>query len=191
MIDYVNISSPANAVDFGDLPSGARTQTSGVDNGTNDRGLWMGGWTPGAESNIISYITITSLGDASDFGDLTNETYSMQGLSNATGEKGCASGGAEGTPTATITNKIEAITINSLGNATDFGNLTNSRASGAQGADNGVDDRGVFGGGSNGATMHNTLDYITITSAGNAADFGDLTSDSASEKPSGCSNGAT
>jgi len=35
--------------------------------------------------------------------------------------------------------------------------------------------RGVFGGGQNPGTYSNIIDYITIASAGNAADFGDLT----------------
>ena len=34
--------------------------------------------------------------------------------------------------------------------------------------------RGIFGGGNNGSSNVNTIDYITIASAGNATDYGDL-----------------
>ncbi len=54
---------------------------------------------------------------------------------------------------------------------TDFGNLTDSRGT-AAGATNTV--RGCFGGGYD-PTRKNTIDYITIASTGDAADFGDLT----------------
>ncbi|KKN04858.1 hypothetical protein LCGC14_1093090, partial [marine sediment metagenome] len=38
---------------------------------------------------------------------------------------------------------------------------------------NGINGRGIFGGGSGAA--ENIIDYITIGSTGNATDFGDLT----------------
>ena len=40
------------------------------------------------------------------------------------------------------------------------------------GCSNGI--RGVFGGGSPGPTQINTIEYITIATAGNVTDFGDL-----------------
>jgi hypothetical protein len=68
-------------------------------------------------------------------------------------------------------NVIDYVTIQTLGNATDFGDLTVGRY-GLGGCSNAT--RGVFGGGY-GADQLNTLDYITIASPGNATDFGDLT----------------
>jgi hypothetical protein len=38
----------------------------------------------------------------------------------------------------------------------------------------GTDDRGIIGGGSTDATT-NQIEYVTISSAGNSTDFGDLT----------------
>ena len=35
--------------------------------------------------------------------------------------------------------------------------------------------RGIIGGGVTGSTAYNTMDYITISTLGNALDFGDLT----------------
>ena len=70
---------------------------------------------------------------------------------------------------------IDYIAISSLGNATDFGNLTIGRSS-FEACSSGV--RACFGGGSpEGSADSNTniIDYITISTLGNAIDFGDLT----------------
>ena len=59
------------------------------------------------------------------------------------------------------------INIGSLGNAQYFGELTNSRQNpGACSSST----RGLWGGGTPGFQ----IDYVTIASAGNAIDFGDL-----------------
>jgi hypothetical protein len=65
---------------------------------------------------------------------------------------------------------IDYVTINSTGNATDFGNLTQAKDSVAGTSSS---TRGVFGGGYNGGEL-NTIEYITIASTGNGTDFGDL-----------------
>ena len=40
------------------------------------RGLFAGGYTnPGGHSNTIEFVTISTLGNAADFGDLTDEYY--------------------------------------------------------------------------------------------------------------------
>ena len=70
-------------------------------------------------------------------------------------------------------NVIEYITIDTTGNATDFGDLTAGRNGSPSGVSNGS--RGVFNGGEIDNTNQNTIDYITISSTGNATDFGDLT----------------
>tara|TARA_R100001244_G_scaffold64129_1_gene53143 strand:+ start:1494 stop:2468 length:975 start_codon:yes stop_codon:yes gene_type:complete len=190
VMDYINVTTTMTALDFGDLSSAQRTQTSGLDNGTNDRGVWMGGWTPGTESDGITYVTITSLGNAIAFGDLQDETYSTMSASNATGDRGVSAGGWEGTPVASVSNRIDVITITSLGNAVDHGNLSVVKQMGSEGADNGVDDRATFGGGNNGATAYDVIEYIAVTGTTGASDFGDLTTVT-NEMTSGCSNGAT
>ena len=42
-------------------------------------------------------------------------------------------------------------------------------------AQSGVVPKGLFGGGLAGSVIQNVIDYITIATLGNAADFGDLT----------------
>ena len=130
------------------------------------RGFASGGSITGASSNVIDYVTISTLGNAADFGDLTNARQSGGSCADATR---CVEGAAA---------SIDYWTAATLGNATDFGDLTSSRS-----IQNGAfadSTRGVFAGG------NNTIDYITIQSAGNATDFGDL--QGAYEQTSGCAD---
>ena len=66
--------------------------------------------------------------------------------------------------------RIDFVSINKLGNATDFGNLTIARGAAGAAASR---TRGLMFGGTSPNT--NTIDYWTISSTGNAADFGDMT----------------
>ena len=70
------------------------------------------------------------------------------------------------------TNVIDFITISSVGNATDFGDLTAGIWFAASCSSN---IRGVFGGGTISPVVINNISYVTIATQGNAQDFGDLT----------------
>ena len=75
------------------------------------------------------------------------------------------------------------MTIATLGNAQDFGDLTySSRIMGSASSPT----RGLFAGGLN-PTVLNTISYVQIMTTGNGIDFGDLTS--TSYGVSGLSNG--
>jgi len=76
-----------------------------------------------------------------------------------------------GITSSSYTNVVDYVTIQTTGNATDFGDLTAARNELAACSDA---TRGVFGGGYLGSYT-NVLDYVTIQTAGNATDFGDLT----------------
>ena len=82
------------------------------------------------------------------------------------------------------TNVIDFITIETTGNATDFGDTVRSTAA-HQEALTGLASttRGVFGGGNPGI---NTMDYVTILSTGDSVDFGNLSAARAS--PQGNAN---
>ena len=69
---------------------------------------------------------------------------------------------------------IDYITIDSTGDAVDFGNLSAGRFTGCSIASQ---TRGCYVAGelNPSGTASNTIDYITILSTGNAVDFGDLT----------------
>ena len=127
------------------------------------RGVFFGGAYPSV--NVIQYITITTTGNATDFGDLTFASTAMAACGSAT--RGIKAGGYN--PGFSTVNVIEYITFDTTGNATDFGDLTTARPWVA-GCNSST--RGLFGGGSD---PSNVIDYITIASVGNATDFGDLT----------------
>ena len=169
IIEYVTVASTGNATDFGDLTVGRRNASS-----TNDdtRGIFIGG--DGDSSNYgnwMDYITMGTAGNATDFGD-TIQTYLMNAsvgvISNNT--IGCVSGGYIGPPSWAKTNTIQKVTIQTLGNATDFGDATGANVVTGNNSDGTT---GTIAGGS--GTSDNRIDKITIATPGNATDFGDLT----------------
>jgi hypothetical protein len=172
VVDYVTIASEGNAIDFGDLNIAARRKTGGGCS-SSTRGLFGGGYTgtPTATSfNTIDYVQIATLGNAQDFGDLSITRSFIAACSSST--RGVFAGGfSQPSPANLSWNIIEFVTIASTGNASDFGDLTQTRH-GPNGCSSNT--RGVFGGGVNPANV-NTMDYITISSVGNATDFGNLT----------------
>jgi len=166
-IDYITISSTGNAFDFGDLIGGTYRDIGKVCNST--RGIWGGGQHANGSitTNIIQYVTMSTLGSASDFGDLTIDRHDTCGVQSPI--RGVFSGWRTKTPTTTNTNILDYITITTLGNALDFGDMI---AIGEVSASNSNTIRGLFGGGSSNSI--NTISYITIASLGDALDFGDL-----------------
>ena len=136
----------------------------GVSGALGNRGLFDGA---GTANNIIDYITISTLGNALDFGDLSVPRQYPAACSSST--RAVFGGGYGGSGNTSL---IDFVTIASTGNAATFGNLTQSRSttSACSSAT-----RGLWGGGRN-PTAVNTIDYITIASTGNAVSFGSLTS---------------
>ena len=168
VLEYVTIASTGNTVDFGDLIT-ARNGSAACSSST--RAMWAGGDPPspaGGETNVIEFITISTLGNAADFGDLTRARRRLAGLSNST--RGVFAGGYD-TPVTGSFNIIDYITIAATGNATDFGDISTATT-----VSGGVSSpvRGVWSGFWPVSTSLNNIEYITILSTGNAIDFGDL-----------------
>jgi len=165
-IEYINIASTGNAIDFGNLVK-QRQESSGLSNRT--RALWGGDAVPSAEK-YIDVVTIASTGNASDYGDLltaTDNTQSFGTCANAT--RGLWAGGYD-VPAGRL-NIIQYCTIDTNGNTIDFGDLT-AVQSGPAGAASPT--RGLFmAGTSPGST--NTITFVTISTLGNSQDFGGLT----------------
>ena len=92
--------------------------------------------------------------------------------------------GGQNAPSATKYSEIDYITISTLGNAIDFGDLSAAKdyPLGAMASPT----RGVVGGGSTPTTL-DVIEYVQIMSTGNATDFGNLLA--AKSEASGCSNG--
>ena len=138
------------------------------------RGLFCGGYTysPATQgnSNVIEYITISTQGNAVDFGDGTQrERDRRNGAASHT--RGVLFGGTQGYPSPNLTDRIEFVTFATTGNATDFGNLLEAcRGPGA--TSNAT--RGIVGGGST-PTKLDRIQFIIIPSTGDSVDFGQLT----------------
>ena len=121
------------------------------------RGITLGGVNP-SNSNVIDYVTISSAGDATDFGDAVD---SRRACTNqvSSGTRGVFGSGSSDT--------IQYVTCATTGNATDFGDLTRS-VSGAGAVSNGT--RGIWIAGNE---ADNVIEYVTIATTGNGTDFGD------------------
>jgi hypothetical protein len=169
-IEYVTISSTGNSFDFGDSIVTVY-ETASASN--NIRGLNAGGFSSGsgvpANTETIEYVTIASISNAVDFGDLTMGRRAAGALSSPT--RACFAAGYQQPDTATKTDIIDYVTIATLGNAQDFGKLTESGWGPAAMSDS---TRGVYAGRLT-PGLQSTIDYITISSKGDATDFGDTT----------------
>ncbi len=167
-INYVTIASLGDSQDFGDLTGNGVRYPAATSSPT--RGIFGGGRdsadSPVYNQNVIHYVTIATLGNANNFGDLTDSLYSMAATGSAT--RGIFAGGYN--PAGNSINVMDYITISSTGNAQDFGDLYLTR--GGSGASSNAT-RATFAGGSN-PSAQNVIDYVTIQSTGNALDFGDL-----------------
>lgn len=165
VMDYITIATTGNAQDFGDLVavSQGRAASAFAD---STRGIITGGQGP---LNEIEYITIQTPSNSTDFGDLIESREYHAGVADDT--RGLVAGGDPG---SSNTDSMEYITIQTPSNATSFGNLTLARR---WVGGTGNDTRAMFPGGgtgSGGSTQQNVIDYVTIQTAANAVDFGDI-----------------
>ena len=117
-IGFINIASQGNEQDFGDAFTEDQGASAGLSSRT--RGIFAGGQDPSSPHNEIQFLTISSKGDTTDFGDLTATRYNGGGLSNST--RGCFVGGVT-YPGATRQNIIAFVNIATTGNAKDFGDI--------------------------------------------------------------------
>ena len=157
----VAVSSP----NLGDTQSPAGT-----------RGIFSQGTVPGGgQTGIHDYITLSTTGNAIEFGD-TNAIYAQGCCADRT--RGLFAGGDS--PAA---QDIDFVTIASLGSYADSGANLNGCQQYSEGLSNGT--RGVFAGGFNPGYLNN-IDFVTIQSLGNANDFGDLSAQKFGM--AGCSN---
>ena len=167
VIQFVTIATAGNASDFGDAGY-SRANARGVSN--NTRGVYSGGESassPYPSINNIEFITMSTAGNGTDFGDLVDAGSSFATASSPT--RGVNMGGYRDGEV----NFIDFITIATTGNSQDFGDLINTARNGNGGVSNGH--RGIVMGGYAQPARTNTIQYVTIQSMGNAIDFGDLT----------------
>ena len=142
------------------------TDSPNLDGGV--RGLHGGG--AASTINTIQYITISTQGNAIDFGDFPQRQYLTAATSSRT--RGVWMGGYTNSPSSTYINSIQAVEMLSTGNGFDFGDLT--QTAGYNGI-TGNQTRAIRLGGTapvNPST--NVMDYVTIATTGDAVDYGDI-----------------
>ena len=175
-IDYFHLATTGEEADFGNLSA---TDSFGSALASPVRGVYSDG---SSNTNTLEYITISSTGNAQNFGDLSQLRGTMVN-SAANSTRGIFAGGESNPGTPAVTNTIDFITIATTGNASDFGDLTRTTAecNGAAASPT----RAIFAG--QGPSAADTIDYIEILSTGNAVDFGNL--GTLRSHAAGCSNG--
>ena len=169
-IEFITIASTGDSSEFGNLSS-VRWGAAGVNSPT--RAIFAAGASTPSYLKAIEFVTIATLGDSQDFGEVSTAARNIFPACSSTRGVFAGAQTSSSSPYSYV-NTIEFITIATLGNTSDFGDLTLARSRGA-GLSNSV--RGVFSGGiivATPATTTNVIDFITIASTGNAQDFGDL-----------------
>jgi hypothetical protein len=166
VIDYFTTATLGNAADFGDLNMGTSASLD-MSGGDHNRGIFAGGNpASGTLTNAIDYITFSTVGNSTDFGDLTVGRSSGSSGQMCSATRSIFAGGL--TPSGS--DVIDYVTTVTTGNATDFGNMTAATDEAAAASST---TRGVMAGGSAPGVV-NVIQFVTIASTGNASDFGDL-----------------
>ena len=172
-IDYFDYATLGNAGDFGDQVT-KFWRNSGHGDGTY--ATFTGGTVNSDGWNSSQYVTVQTLGNATQSGNLWNGYYFghaalCDGTYSVMAGGNWNTGGFGGTD---VTNTIQYSTTSYAGNCSDFGDLTAVRTFLGACCDGTY---GLFGGGYTGSVASNVIDYITVQTTSNATDFGDCSSD--------------
>ena len=138
------------------LPKGDTTQRG------RGRGIISGG---SPNTKTIQFLTIQSMGNAIDFGDLIFGGSGGFGFASST--RGIHGGGEF----PSFTNVMDFVTISTQSNATDFGDITRGATGNSPGGAS-SQTRGLIFGGYTAPTRQNVIDFVTIATTGNTQDFG-------------------
>ena len=167
-IQIFNIATTGNAVDSG-FDFGVSRYLGGAAS-DRTRGVYFGGYSVSAQ---IRFNSIPSVGSTTEFGDLTSARFGATGVSNSTRGISLGGSGPSGSTIGAGMNNIDYVTIQSLGDAVDFGDLIQELAS-CQSCQSQT--RGIITGGIQDSdnAAQNGIEYITMSTLGNAKDFGDM-----------------
>ena len=163
VMDFINIDTTGDAIDFGDL-SAARQSLGATSDRT--RGIVVGGYLAPANKDIIEFFTFASTGSRADFEDLTFARRYPTGSSNGT--RGLISGGY----TSDYVEEMEYVTIQEADEAVDFGNLITAATDRVAVCS---PTKSVIAGGQDGSGRITSIEYVMTSTLGNGASFGDLT----------------
>ena len=181
-IQFVNVDSLGNAIDFGDMND---ERTEGMACASRVRAFAVGGFlgsSPTNYTNTLDMVTIASTGNATNFADAHRQTG--QAASVASSTRAVTGGGVYSGSNGATNNNIDFFTMSSQADGLDFGDLpiTSRGVSGCSSPTRGI----FFLGDNAGSTRVNTINFVTISTTGNSSDFGDSTT--TARYSSGCSN---
>ena len=181
VISYMTIAATGNSINFGDLAVAKSTMASF---NTPTRACIAGGYTvpANARTNSIDYITISTTGNSSEFGDLSTATGFNSAMQGCNAVRAVMVLG--NTAPSTYVNTIEYFTMATLGNSSDFGDVSTASEwyTAASSPTRCVWHINASGGGAS-----DKLEYVQIMTTGNGVDFGDMSV--SKERTAGCSNG--
>ncbi len=183
-MDYITIASTGDAADFGDLTvslhhhEGSSNGHGGINQDVlqrpsvtympgSGRALFGGGIQP-SSTNVIDFITTSTLGNAVDFGNLRFNRYYHTAFASSI--RFFSMAGVDGTGATAHTDDIEYVNFASQGNCSFFsdGTVTNRQMTGFSNAT-----RGVSGGAS--SPYIDVIEYVVLASVGtDGLDFGNL-----------------
>ena len=171
-MDFMNLDSAGNAIDFGSTSS---NQYYAAGFGSRTHGFTAG---KSPASNTISRWVFATTGSFADYSDLSQARKEAAACSNST--RGVIMGGER--------SDIEYITMSSTATGVNFGNLAignNTRYSnGCGNSTRGLIYIGYIQPANNAS---NVIEYLTISTLGNASDFGDYSVNDG-DGPFSCSN---
>ena len=167
-IDYVEIATLGNSINFGDLVV-ARDGPAMGQVSSSVRGIaYAGHNNPAGGEDEIDYVTIASAGKATDFGNAQQATGWGAGCSSST--RGFKFGGYVSGAQA----NIEYVEIATVGTSYDWGAdiiLARESCTGFSSPT-----RGFMAAGMNGGTVTGTIEVLTMASKGTATvEFGEMT----------------
>ena len=168
-IQYFNIASTGNSVDFGTNLTQSRRRLSGMASST--RGVFSGGATPSGVTTQ-DFVTFASTGTCTAWGDGANVAGTSDGMGFSNSTRGIVKSGYVAPTGATGT--MDYITIASIGSKQDFGDLSKH---GDAGGVAGNSTRALMAGGLVQPTATATVDvsFVTIPTLGDNVVFGELT----------------
>jgi hypothetical protein len=180
-VDYIEMHTLGDALDFGDLSMLSPQYAGGTMSPV--RAVYFGGTATNVpKSEKIDFFNFASKGNSVTFGVLSSGGGTINGTQPSSNTRGVISGPSQ----PERIKLIEYITIASEGNSVHFGDLTLERNGSGSG---GGGTRGFWAGGtgvSPSYTYVNIIDFVTISTTGNAEDFGDIPSKSSGY--AGCSD---
>ena len=121
-ITIKGFANNSESVKFGEL---SQLSLRGSGAGSATRGVFLLGQLTGTNTvtNIMEYITLTTSGEVTDFGDITTGNTSNNNNNSASNTIRGVYHIARSTHGGAVLNTLEYITIASTGNGTDFGDL--------------------------------------------------------------------